>query len=328
MNVRLPSLDALKYFEVTARHMSFTLAAEELFISQSAVSQKIRLLEEQLGYPLFQRLPRRLILTLKGGRLLPVVRRAIHDIESELNSLAGESETFRIKVQVTPSIATSWLIPRLSDFSRKDSDIDLELDVNIQQPRIADDENFVGIAHYRDETLPEQHELLFPDYVYPVATRELIQKYSLYNISDLKNAPLLHDSVSGGQLSTSWDGWFSKRNLRNLNTENSLSFNQANLIISAAVEGQGVALARHVVAAPLIKEGKLIPLFNDVEEDGGLYLVGSLKGSKKSEIQLFWRWVTKQAKSYQKKYSFSELKMFQAYDKIKPVQMARKKPLK
>jgi len=322
MAYKLPSLDALKYFEATARHLSFTLAAEELFLSQSAVSQKIRLLEDQLGYPLFYRMTRRLVLTRKGGNLLPVVRRALNEIETTLINLDSETKSQHIKIHATPSLTSNWLLPRLSDFNEKTSEIDIELDVSVQTNPLVEGENQISLIHSIDGHLPEKSQLLFPDYIYPVATRECIQEFNIYNISALKNAPLLHDSMTGGQLYTSWDNWFSKRKLKNLNTSKSLQFNHASLILSAAAEGNGVGLVRHVVAAPLIKEGKIVPLFNDVEQDGGIYLSYSASDYKSTEVQLFCRWVIKQAKVYEREYAFKNLKIFEAYDRIKPIEMA------
>jgi len=312
---RLPSLDALRFFDVTARFMSFTLAAEELCVSQSAVSQKIRHLEEQLGYPLFQRLTRSLTLTKKGLRLLPVVRRALLDIEAELDVLADESESFSLKIHTPASISSNWLIPRLTDFGRRGANIDIELVVDIATKKFTDESNEVAITHNSAGSQNEHYELLMADYVYPVATREVIQQYSLYNVSALKNAPLLHDSARGGQLFTSWDNWFAKRKLRNQSTINSLSLNQANMIVSAAAEGAGVGLVRHCLAGPLVKSGALIPLFNDVEPDGGIYIECSRKAYQVAEIQTFWKWITKQGRRHSKAHAFSNLELFRAYEK-------------
>jgi len=320
---KLPSLDALKYFESTARHLSFTLAAEELYLSQSAVSQKIRLLEDQLGYPLFYRMTRRLVLTRKGGNLLPVVIKALNDIETTLSNLDSDTESQHIKIHATPSLTSNWLLPRLSDFNEKTSEIDIDLNVDVNAAPFVEGENQISLVHSCDGNLPGKSHLLFPDYIYPVATRECIQKFNIYNVSALKSVPLLHDSMNIGQLHTNWDNWFSKRNLKNLNTGKSLQFNQASLILSAAAEGHGVGLVRHVVAAPLIKEGKIVPLFNDVEENGGIYFSCSEANYQSSEVQLFYRWVTKMAKDYVKDYAFKNLKMFQAYDKLKPIELVK-----
>ncbi|WP_320825130.1 LysR substrate-binding domain-containing protein [Reinekea sp.] len=311
---RLPSLDALRFFDVTARYMSFTLAAAELCVSQSAVSQKIRLLEEQLGYPLFQRLTRSLTLTKKGLRLLPVVRRALLDIEAELEILADKSESFSLKIHTPASISSNWLIPRLADFGRRGANIDIELVVDILAKRFTNELHDVAIIHNPAGSQNEHYELLMADYIYPVATREVVQQYSLYNVSDLKNAPLLHDSARGGQLHTSWDAWFAKRKLRNQSTINSLSLNQANMIMSAAAEGAGVGLVRHCLAGPLVKSGVLIPLFNDIEADGGIYIESSHKAYQVPEIQAFWKWMVKQARVYNKAHAFSNLELFRAYE--------------
>jgi len=313
MPTRLPSLDALRFFEVTARHMSFTLAAEELFVSQSAVSQKVRHLEEQLGYPLFQRATRKLILTSKGAKLLPVVRRSLNDIGQELNALAVETENFKLRIHTPPSISTDWLIPRLADFNQRSRNIDLDIVVDHELPTLNEPDSDVGIVHLNEQTAQYKSQLLFKDYVYPVATRELIQECHLYNISDIKNAPLLHDSMLGGQLNADWDGWFSRRKLRNLGSGNSISLTQANMIVGAALAGQGIGLVRHCIAAPHVAEGKLIPLFNDIEENGGIYIIGSNKADS-PKMNPFWKWAVKQGRQFSNQYAISKLKIFEAYN--------------
>ncbi len=313
MHSRLPSLDALRIFEVTSRFMSFTQAAEELFVSQSAVSQKIKVLEEQLGYSLFERGTRGLILTNKGRKLLPVVRRSLQDIEAELDFLAREDDSKRITIHTPPSISSNWLIPRLTDFNRYGYEIDLDIENEVELPKFTNPSYDLGIVHLASASSKYKCEMLFPEYVYPVATRDLIQSCNLYNISDLQNATLLHDSMLTGQLNTSWDSWFAKRNLRNLTAKNTISFSRASMIVTAAAAGQGVGLVRHTVAAPLIKKGELVPLFNDVESDGAVFLVTDVDTEPSQQLKTFCKWLLKQGHQFGREYAIKNLKLFQAY---------------
>ncbi|HSV24567.1 MAG TPA: LysR family transcriptional regulator, partial [Xanthobacteraceae bacterium] len=132
---RLPSLDTLRVFSVAARHMSFTKAAGELHLTQSAVSHRVRALEEELGVPLFHRLPRRLELTRAGQALAQRVDQAVADIARTIADLDLGGDTQRLTVTMLPSVASRWLVPRLPRFHALHPDIELQL---IADPRLLD----------------------------------------------------------------------------------------------------------------------------------------------------------------------------------------------
>lgn len=162
--MKLPPLEAVRYFEASARHLSFTLAAEELFVSQSAVSQKVILLEERLGYKLFERKPRQLTLTEKGKQLFPVVNEALNQLHDGFNNLQAVSNTKSIQVYCMPSFATQWLMPLLSQFKAAHPHVELNLVVDIKEPTFNNDRLDIAINHgFGDQPQMIQKEL-FRDY--------------------------------------------------------------------------------------------------------------------------------------------------------------------
>ena len=299
MSIRLPSLESLRYFEVAARHLSFTLAAEELCISQSAVSQKIIQLEKHLGYQLFERRIRQLTLTEQGEKLYPAVYASFIDIRDTLSEIKSQEQMTKLTIYCMPSFAHLWLMPRLHDFHIKHPHIDVHFLVEVAEPNFQNEVVDVGICHGVINQLGIEQDLLFWDYVYPVASPEMLAKQPITSISDLSNSVLLHDSLPKEKLSTSWQRWLIDRGVRNIDCSSGYRFNQADLIVRAALDGRGVALGRHALVANDVAQGKLIPLFNDYERDDGIYAIHLKKSSNRPQINIFLHWLREQAATFE-----------------------------
>ncbi|WP_089139621.1 LysR substrate-binding domain-containing protein [Vibrio rumoiensis] len=313
--MKLPPLEAVRYFEVSARHLSFTLAAEELFVSQSAVSQKVILLEERLGYKLFERKPRQLTLTEKGKQLFPVVNEALNQLHDGFNNLQALSNTRAIQVYCMPSFATQWLMPLLSQFKATHPHIELNLVADIKEPTFNSGRLDIAINHgFGDKPQMIQKELL-RDYIYPVATPEMIETYQLHDLNNLNKVTLLHDSVPQAKLSTSWQKWLLDNNIKHVDARNGYRYNQADLIISAAQSGQGVALARHVLVAKKVATGKLLPLINDVTPDQSVYLTYLKKWSENPEMIFFIKWLEGKSREFEYNYHVNRLVLNQEINK-------------
>lgn len=304
MLIRLPSLESLRYFEVAARHLSFTLAAEELCLSQSAVSQKVIQLEKQLGYQLFERRIRQLILTEQGEKLYPVVYASLIDIRDTLNDIESHEKMSKLTIYCVPSFAHLWLMPRLHDFHIKHPHIDLNLLVEATEPNFQNDVVDVGICHGVVNQAGIEQTLLFWDYIYPVASPEILAEQSLIDIRDLSNCVLLHDSLPKAKFSTSWQRWLVDRGIRNIDCSSGYRFNQVDLIVRAALDGRGVALGRHVLVANDVSQGKLVPLFNDYERAEGIYSIHLKKTSNRSHINTFLHWLHDQAAEFERAKTF------------------------
>src|SRR5260370_11451421 len=196
---RLPSLDTLRVFSIAARHMSFTRAADELHLTQSAISHRVRALEEELGVPLSDRLPRRLELTRAGQALAQGVDQAVADIARTIANLDLGDDARRLSVTLLPSVASRWLVPRLPRFQALHPDIELQL---IADPRLLDVRAAridLAICFGRGTYPGYAVTKLMPDLVFPVCSpRLLAERGPLDTVAALLDLPLLHDPATEG----------------------------------------------------------------------------------------------------------------------------------
>jgi LysR family transcriptional regulator, glycine cleavage system transcriptional activator len=203
---RLPSLDTLRVFSVAARHLSFTKAADELHLTQSAVSHRVRALEEELGVLLFNRIRRQLELTSAGRSLAQRMDQAIADIARTIADLDLVNDARRLTVTVLPSVASRWLVPRLPRFHALHPDIELQL---IADPRPFDLRSAsidLAIRFGRGIYPGYAVTKLMPDRVFPVCSPHFIAQHGpVTTIEQLLDLPLLHDSATEGDGSgTDW----------------------------------------------------------------------------------------------------------------------------
>lgn len=295
---RLPSLEALRYFEVSARYASFTHAAQELCLTQSAVSQKILALEACLGYPLFLRLSRGLRLTDKGQHLFTGVAAAFDLLKDTLSTVQDEAIEGTLKVRVMPSFATKWLLSRLPRFSAAYPRVRLLIDADMMQPNFKGDEVDVAVTcEWTDNArLMQQH--LFDDMSYPVISPELQRTVCLRDYADLARTHLLHDSMPNANYSTNWDAFFTHLGRFDIDTMGGSSFSRADLVIQAACAGQGVSLSRHSLCAQDVAEGRLVRPFTDVIEEGSVYLACPKEYGERPRVAAFMAWIAEEANAY------------------------------
>lgn len=307
MSIRLPPLESLRYFEAAARHLSFTLAAEELCVSQSAVSQKVIQLEGRLGYKLFERRTRQLVLTDAGATLYPVVHTSLIDIRDVLSDIESDNRMSKLTVYCMPSFASRWLMPRLHDFHIKHPNIDVHLVAELAEPNFHNEIVDIGICHGIGDQPAMEQQLLFWDYIYPVASPELLKNHAIAAPKDLVGVSLIHDSLPQAKLSTSWQRWLVERGIREVDCSSGYRFNQADLIVRAARDGRGVALGRHVLVANEVQRGRLIPLFGECEKDDGVYVVCLKKLLERPQVAAFFTWLQEQAAEFQQEFAVDQL---------------------
>ncbi|MFM2481612.1 transcriptional regulator GcvA [Celerinatantimonas sp. YJH-8] len=307
MSIRLPPLEALRYFEAAARHLSFTLAADELCVSQSAVSQKVIKLEDRLGYKLFERHSRQLVLTEQGATLFPVIHASLIEIRDSLNKIESNGQMRKLTVYCMPSFASSWLLPRLHDFHTRYPHIDLNLVAELAEPNFHNEIVDIGICHGIGDQPTMEQQLLFWDYVYPVASPALLEQCPLTTLQELNTTVLIHDSLPQAKLSTSWQRWLVERGIRNIDCGSGYRFNQADFIVRAAIDGRGVALGRHVLVAHEVQQGRLIPLFGDVEKDDGVYVVCLKKLIHRPQVETFMHWLKEQAHTFESEMAIDKI---------------------
>ncbi|HLK83623.1 MAG TPA: transcriptional regulator GcvA [Xanthobacteraceae bacterium] len=294
---RLPSLDSLRVFSVAARHLSFTKAADELHLTQSAVSHRVRTLEEELGVVLFNRIQRRLELTSAGRSLAQRVDQAVADISRAIARLDLVDDA-RLTVTMLPSVASRWLVPRLPRFHALHPDIELQL---IADPRPFDLRT-TGIdlaIRFGRGTYPGYAVTkLMPDRVFPVCSPRLIAQHGpVTTIERLLDLPLLHDSATEGDGSgTDWRSWLDHFGLSDAVCDRGQRFSDAGLLIDAAVLGLGVALARgSLVYDHLANETLICPLHLAAPTAFAYYLVGLPETTGRHKIVRFRDWLHAEA---------------------------------
>ncbi|HET7884019.1 MAG TPA: LysR substrate-binding domain-containing protein [Acetobacteraceae bacterium] len=289
---RTPSLDALRIFAVSARHLSFTEAANELHLTQSAVSHRIRGLEEELGFDLFKRLTRRLELTAQGRTLARKVDAAIGDIDRSIVELSQPDDGGPLKVTMLPSVASHWLIPRLPRIRRENPLVDVEVHAD---PRLLDlraEGIDLAIRFCRTPNPSYAATRLMSDRVLPVCTPELLRQHGpVDGIDALLTMPLLHDKATDRDGSDSdWRAWLDHHGRQDTTCRAGQQFSEASMLINAALQGLGVALARASLVADHLASGALVsPLKLAAPTAYTYYLLGLPEAVDRPKIAAFRR---------------------------------------
>jgi LysR family glycine cleavage system transcriptional activator len=257
MRRRLPSLNALRAFEASARHESFTHAAAELFVTQGAVSQQVKALEEELGLRLFSRDGRRLRLTEHGRAYLDVVRDAFDRISAGTERLLERQSSGILNVTTSPNFAAKWLVHRLGRFSEAHPDVELRISASMHHADFAREEVDIAIRH-GDGGWPGLHVTrLCEEEIFPVCSPALVKgRRALRRPGDLAHHALLHVNDA-----SHWNGWLRHFRVRDVDGTRGVVFNQASMAIDAAIQGQGVAMARTALAAWDLLAGRLVRPF-------------------------------------------------------------------
>jgi DNA-binding transcriptional LysR family regulator len=294
----LPSLDALRGFEAAARLMSFTRAAGELFVTQSAVSRQIRSVESALGMPLFHRHNRRLELTPAGERMQRAVTRALAEVEAAVVEVRGE--TSRVVTVTTPlSFAALWLVPRLAAFRRAHPEIDLRIAANDAVVSLEQERMDCAIRFCEPEAAPRDAVPLMREEAFPVVAPALLKDRSrpLKTPADLKHHVLLrYEDARGRVPSVDWSNWLALWKVPDLKPAGTLSFSHYDQAIAAALEGEGVAIGRTPHIRRLLKAGKLVPPFANRMTVPRQHFMIVARGSRhRAEVKAFEAWVLAEA---------------------------------
>jgi LysR family transcriptional regulator, glycine cleavage system transcriptional activator len=254
---RLPSLNALKAFEAAARHGSFTKAAEELFVTQGAVSHQVKALETELGLKLFNRERQRLIITEAGRTYLEVVRDAFDRVAAGTDRLLQLQKSGVLNVTTSPNFAAKWLVHRLGRFVEAHPDIDLRVSASLQHVDFARDDFDMAIRHGDGHWPGLDVTRLCVEELFPVCSPKFLRgRNALRSPEDLKRCTLLHVDDR-----RNWARWLEVAKVGSADADRGPLFNQASMAIDAAVDGQGVALARTALAAWDLRAGRLVRPF-------------------------------------------------------------------
>lgn len=295
---RLPSLDPLKGFDAAARHLSFTKAAAELFLTQSAVSRQIQTLEEQLGVRLFRRETRRLVLTPEGELLHRVVIEILSRLTEVCAGLRAGRRRPRVTVSAAVGIAALWLVPRLSAFQEIEPDVGVRLSADNRIVDLDHEDIDLALRYVSPDNAPSDSVLLFEEEVFPVAAPELAARLpATLCPEDLAQVSLLAFEHGHQAPWLSWDPWLAGMGLANAPPKAVMQFNQYDQLIRAAEDGRGIALGRGPLVAQMMSEGKL-QLIGGTRlrvAARGYYLVRT-QPSARPEVERFATWLLGEAK--------------------------------
>lgn len=300
MSKRLPPLNALRVFDAAARHLSFTRAADELFVTQAAVSHQIKSLEDFLGLKLFRRRNRSLLLTEEGQSYFQDIKEIFSQLTEATRKLQSRSAKGALTVSLLPSFAIQWLVPRLSSFNSAYPGIDVRIQaVDREVDKLADDVD-VAIFYGRGNWPGLRVEKLYAEYLLPVCSPLLLTGDKPIKIpEDLATHTLLHDASR-----RDWQTYTRQLGL-NLNVQQGPIFSHSAMVLQAAIHGQGVALANNVMAQSEIEAGRLACPFNDVlVSKNAFYLVCHDSQAELGKIAAFRQWILAKAAAEQEKFRF------------------------
>jgi len=297
---RLPPLNAVRAFEAAARHLSFTRAADELFVTQGAVSHQVKLLEEWFGFLLFDRHKRDLQLTEKGEAYLRSVRIMLNDLHGATRALLDEDTDRLLCVSVAESFAVNWLINRMGRFAKLHPELDIRI---ASQNQIDDFGNIVGEdgpnwvdvrIRYGRGKWPGLHVTkLFDEDVFPVCSPKLLDgKEAPLTVDALNDFVLIHDDMQ-----MSWDSWARSAGSSQPMNNRGPKFSHSHMALQAAVNGDGIVLGRSVLAAGHLDSGQLVrPLNISVPAEHSYYLLCQEGMVGDPRVRAFTAWMLEEAK--------------------------------
>ncbi len=281
---RLPSLKALRAFEAGARCLSFTRAAEELSVTQTAISHQVRQLEEDLGVKLFERRPRELTLTPAGSTLYPVVAEAFDRISETVTRIRARPESRPLTVTLTPTFGSRWLAQRLGRFWREHPDVDLRLHHSVQLVDLLREDVDLAVRWGRGEWRGLTAERLMRAQATPLCSPALCKgQKPLRTPSDLKHHTLIHQKDH-----QEWIEWLAAAGVDDVDGRRGPVIDDANAIIQSTMEGHGVMIAIPEVLGEEIASGKLVaPFVTRPDPAFAYYLVYPPGGMDRPEARAF-----------------------------------------
>jgi LysR family glycine cleavage system transcriptional activator len=285
---RLP-LTALRSFEAAGRLGSFTLAADELSVSQAAVSRQVKELEAELGKPLFERRHRSVRLTAAGRSLLDVLSRSFDAMDASLSEIRGRRGGGLLEISAEPSFAACWLVSHLEDFRAGHPDIDVAVDSDMRLIEFRTHEAEIAIRHGMDAKAWPRTEadlVVEVDLVPVIAPTLLASGPPLRTPADLLAHTLLHEENR-----SVWERWFSAAGVEGVPLGRAQIFAEGNLVLQAVLRGHGVALVDRFLAAEDIAAGRIVQPFGLSIRHGAYWLVARSFKRLSPEARAFRQWL-------------------------------------
>ncbi|QXH98165.1 transcriptional regulator GcvA [Pseudomonas monsensis] len=294
MVARLPSLNGLRAFECAARYMSFTKAAAELHVTQTAISHQIRRLEDELGVTLFLRLKEGLALTEEGQAYLPGIRAAFHELRQATQALLASRQNTVLTINTLVSVASKWLLPRLPSFQQANPDIDVRISASTDLVDFRQGGIDAAIRYGRGDWKGLRADFLMSDEIFPVCSPALLSTTKGLNTpADLLDHTLLQVS---GMTAGDWNRWLCAAGESATLAEGPrLTFDLAMMAVQAAVDVQGVCIGRSTYVADDLRAGRLVaPFALRLKDELGFYLVTPHETADSKKIVALRTWLMAQ----------------------------------
>ncbi|OUR68124.1 hypothetical protein A9Q77_09625 [Marinomonas sp. 42_23_T18] len=296
----LPSLTALRTFEAAARHASFKQAADELCVTQAAVSRQIRMLEVALGVGLFVRSHRKVDLTEQGRKLFKTVHKSMLDIADISQEIQSESHLEYLNLYATSSFSRLWLLPRLNQLRERHPEIHLHL-ISVEENPIMADKFDAGITLGLEDSAHYQSDFLFSEQIFPVCTPAVLVAHPEANaLGGLKKMPLLELDAKYWNAkwwsAVDWSFWLAQQEQESEPVKAEMLFSHFPMLLDAILQGVGVGLGWRHLVQDMLDDGRLVRpsglTFNAVERKH--YFVCRKDLANKPEIALLRQWLLEQ----------------------------------
>lgn len=293
---RLPPLTALTVFEASARLLSFTKAAGELGVTQAAVSRQISLLEQHFGFPLFIRLHRKIALTEKGRMLAAATQEAFDLLSSSIDEISADEHAAELTISATVAFSHFWLLPRISEFSANNPDINLKIITQDSMPNIEADDLDLAIRFGNGMWPDGRAELLFEDEIFPICSPKFAASINeIKTPRDLLSYPLISNMVDDPTW-TGWKEWLASFAVELPKKQPGFRCSFYTDAIYSALNGQGIALGWRHLVEDLLSQGRLIRLTDSFVTTRNAYFAIIPKRRRQNEAaRLFLEWLSKTA---------------------------------
>lgn len=293
MSRKIPSPIALRAFESAARHLSFTRAADDLNVTQAAISHQIKQLESELGVPLFIRLTRRLLLTNEGQTLYSSVYDAFDLVENAVEEIISGVGNDFLNISLTTYFSSKWLTIRLSRFWALHPNLDLRLHHSVNPGVFERGDIDLAITWGLDDRANLESSPLLRSHVVPVCSPELItNERPLDNLLDLYKHTLLHENDY-----SMWTLWLERAGIQEVQLKRGSTMDDANVVLQAAIDGQGVALGSDVLCADDLASGRLVMPFSSAYSiPYSYYVVYKPDALKRKNVRKIYDWLMSEAR--------------------------------
>lgn len=289
---KLPALSAMKVFEVVGQTRSFTRAAQMLNLTQSAVSRQVRNLEKQLGENLLIRHHHDLELTRAGAELLATLQLAFHNVEQTVRSIMEKNNRNRLRINVPPTFAKRWLMPRLSRLRQALPEIEISLSTDLKDT-LAERSLLDCAIRFGDGEWPMlQSRILMTERHIAVCAPDQLEKANRGGDIDLSSLTFLHVLAAADQRYLTWQHWLDAAGLSDTNVRGGMEFDLLDLVIEAACNGLGIAVVDRFMVSSQLQSGQLVPVL-DVEIEGheSYWLVTRTDQPEPANVQHFRAWL-------------------------------------